>query len=158
MIRYPPQPPGDHGSSLVGHTDYGSITLLSCVLGGLQTLPPGASNEDAHWQYVKPEPNCVIVNLGDAMVEWSGDILRSNEHRVVSPPGKQTEYERFSIAYLLRPVRSVSMNRLVGGIIPSAAQDDKEDLSMSAEEWEAKKAMALKNGEDCARSRGGREI
>jgi isopenicillin N synthase-like dioxygenase len=158
MIRYPPKSVHDQGSSLLGHTDYGSITMLCNVLGGLQILPPGASNEDANWQYVKPEPNCVIINLGDALVEWTGDILRSNEHRVIAPPGKQADYARFSIVYLVRPERKVSMKRLIGGIIPSAAEDGKEELSFTAEEWEMRKAMALKAGADCARSRGGREI
>lgn len=75
MIPYPPQSPQDHGSSLLSHTDYGTITMLCNVLGGLQVLPPGASNEDSNWKYVKPEPNCVIINLGDALVEWTGDIV-----------------------------------------------------------------------------------
>ena len=158
MIRYPPQTPHDHGSSLLGHTDYGTITMLCNVLGGLQILPPGATHEDSNWQYVKPEPDCVLINLGDALVEWTGDILRSNEHRVVAAPGQQAEYVRFSVAYLVRPQRKVLMNRLIGGYIPSAAEDGKEELSLTAEEWEKKKAMALKAGADCARSRGGRDL
>ncbi|CAF9931894.1 MAG: hypothetical protein ALECFALPRED_005121 [Alectoria fallacina] len=158
MIRYPPQTPRDHGSSLLNHTDYGTITMLCNVLGGLQILPPGASNEDSNWQYVKPQPNCVIVNLGDALVEWTGDILRSNEHRVIAAPGKQAEHARFSVAFLVRPERKVSMKRLVGGKIPTAAEDGKEELSVSADEWELKKAVALIAGADCARSKGGREL
>lgn len=158
MIRYPPRCSQDHGSSLLSHTDYGTITMLCNVLGGLQTLPPGASNKDSDWQYVKPEPNCVVINLGDAMVEWTGDILRSNEHRVIAAPGKQAEHARFSVAYLMRPERNVSMKRLVGGYIPTAADDGKEELSVNAEEWQLRKTQALKNGADCARSRGGREL
>ena len=158
MIRYPPWSSQDHGTSLLSHTDYGTMTMLCNVLGGLQILPPGASNEDSNWQYVKPEPNCVIINLGDALVEWTGDILRSNEHRVVAAPGDQAEHTRFSVAYLMRPGRKVLMKRLVGGYIPTVAEDGTEELSLSAEEWEMKKAMALKAGADCARSRGGREL
>ena len=30
-----------------------------------------------------------IVNLGDAMVNFTNGLLRSNIHRVVSPPGEQ---------------------------------------------------------------------
>ena len=158
MIRYPPRSSQDHGSSLLSHTDYGTITMLCNVLGGLQVLPPGASNEDSTWQYVKPEPNCVIINLGDALVEWTGDILRSNEHRVIAAPGEQAEHTRYSVAYLMRPGRKVLMKRLVGGYIPTVAEDGTEELSLSAEEWEMQKAMALKAGADCARSRGGREL
>ena len=87
MIRYPPKTALDQGSSPLSHTDYGSIAMLCNVLGGLQILPPGTDDEDANWQYVKPEPNCLIINLGDALVAWTGDILRSNEHRVTAAPG-----------------------------------------------------------------------
>lgn len=77
---------------------------------------------------------------------------------MVAAPGKQAEHARFSVAYLMRPERKVSMKRLVGGYIPTATEDGKDELSMSAEEWEMKKAMALKSGADCARSKGGREL
>ena len=122
------------------------------------TDPIGQANKEENWQYVKPVPNNVIINLGDAMVEWTGQLLRSNEHRVTFAPGDQAEYPRYSIAYLIRPEKTISMKRLVGGYIPSAAKDGQEEILMSAEEWEMKKAMALKNGADCARSKGGREF
>ena len=135
------------------------ITGKSCcdVLRVL-TDPIGQSNKKENWQYVKPVPNNVIINLGDAMVDWTGQLLRSNEHRVTFAPGDQAKYPRYSIAYLIRPEKIISMKRLVGGYIPSAAKDGQEEILMSAEEWEMKKAMALKNGADCARSKGEREF
>ncbi|KAJ7226200.1 hypothetical protein C8J57DRAFT_1389997 [Mycena rebaudengoi] len=45
-------------------------------LGGLQVLIPGTEE----WQYVKPLPGHAICNLGNAMVIFSGGILRSNRH------------------------------------------------------------------------------
>lgn len=158
MMRYPPGFSKDNGSSLISHTDYGSITMLCNILGGLQILPPGASNDESNWQYVKPEPNCVIINLGDALVEWTGDILRSNQHRVIAAPGAQREHTRYSIAYLMRPGRKVPMKRLVGGYIPTAAEDGMEEQSVNAEEWELKKTTTLRAGADWPRSRGGREL
>ena len=89
LLRYPPWSLSRPGHSLISHTDIRTITMLSNVPGGLQILPPDAADEDVNWKYVKPEPDCVIINLGDAMVEWTGDILRSNKHRVVSALGKQ---------------------------------------------------------------------
>lgn len=109
LLRYPPWSSHDQGTSLITHPDIGPITMLSNVLGGLQILPPDAADEDANWQYIKPESDCVIINLGDAMVEWTGDILRSNKHRAVSAPGKQAEFERLSVGYLMRPELNVSM-------------------------------------------------
>ena len=34
-------------------------------------------------------PGCITVNLGDALMRWSGDALKSNYHRVRMPlPGE----------------------------------------------------------------------
>jgi hypothetical protein len=44
------------------------VRLLSVTHPG---LPPDAADEDVNWQYVKPEPDCAIINQGDAMVEWN---------------------------------------------------------------------------------------
>jgi hypothetical protein len=129
-----------------------------CNILRVLTDPIGRANKEENWQYVKPVPNNVIINLGDAMVEWTGQLLRSNEHRVTFAPGNQAEHPRYSIAYLVRPEKTISMKRLVGGYIPSAAEDGQEEVLMSAEEWEMKKAMALKNGADCAKSKGGRDF
>ena len=92
------------------------------------------------------------------MVEWTGRILRSNMHRVTFAPGDQTLYTRISVAYLVRGKVSATMKRLVGGIIPSAKQDGEDDFNVSVKEWEKRKQAAIKEGKDCARSRGGREL
>ncbi|CAG8953836.1 hypothetical protein HYFRA_00006728 [Hymenoscyphus fraxineus] len=149
MVRYPSQTTDDRRTALLPHTDYGTLTLLVSVLGGLQILPHGASE----WQYVEPKPGCVIVNVGDALVEWTGGVLRSNLHRATVPPGLQAECVRHSIAYLIRLGREIPMRRLVGGHIPAATAG--EDMDMTASEWEMKKTMALKAGADIARSHGG---
>ncbi|KAL2822226.1 hypothetical protein BDW59DRAFT_163819 [Aspergillus cavernicola] len=146
---------------LPAHTDFGSITLLANVLGGLQVLNPRGE-----WEWVRPEAGCLIVNMGDAMVEWTAGVLRSNMHRVVCAPGEQAGLRRVSFAMLVRPFKEARMERLVGGSIPSVERDREEGMEkigvgidgMTAWEWELKKAMALKEGRDCARSHGGREL
>lgn len=158
LLRYMPQPVGDRRTSLLGHTDIGSVTLLFNVLGGLQILPPGLDNVDENWRYVKPQPGCAILNLGDAMVEWTAGILRSNLHRVTYAPGEQADIPRYSVAYLVRPEPSVSMKRLGGGEVIPALREGEEDVEMDAREWERQKATAIQSGRDNARSRGGREI
>lgn len=160
MLRYPPQPPDDQRTSLLGHTDIGTLTILFNITGGLQLLAPGADPRDERsWFYIKPVPGCAIVNLGDAMVEWSAGILRSNMHRVTFAPGEQGKVTRYSLAYLVRPNGDAPMKRLSGGgsLIPGL-EDGEEDNMMNAREWEAYKAVAIRQGRDNARSRGGREI
>ena len=158
-IRYAPQPAADRRTSLLKHTDIGAITLLCSAVGGLQILTPGREPADeAAWKYVRPEPNCAIVNLGDSLVQWSGGILRSNMHRVTYAPGAQAEVSRHSLAYLVRGNHKVSMKRLKSEKIPSAAEDGEADMDLLCEEWELSKNKALRAGTDCAKSRGGRDL
>jgi isopenicillin N synthase-like dioxygenase len=160
MLRYPPQPEGDRRTAFLGHTDIGTITILFNVLGGLQILPPGMEATEENWRYVKPEPGCAIINLGDAMVEWSGGILRSNLHRVFFAPGEQATQERYSLAYAIRPEGVISMNRLAieGSAIRTAEEDGEVDLNCDANQWLARKSKGIREGKDTARSRGGREL
>ena len=109
--------------------------------------------------YIQPVPGCAIVNLGDAMVEWSAGILRSNMHRVTFAPGEQGKVDRYSLAYLVRAVGDASMRRLSGrgSLIPELNVGEEEN-ELNAKEWEVQKAIAIRSGRDNARSRGGREI
>ena len=159
MIKYAPQPLSDRRTSLLQHTDLGAITFLCSALGGLQVLTPGSDPDDeTAWRYIRPAPNCAIINIGDALVEWSGGILRSNMHRVTYAPGPQGDYTRYSVAYLVRGNKTVTMKRLRSDRIPSAAEDGEVDLDVLVEEWEVQKSKALTAGADCARSRGGRDF
>ena len=50
------------------------------------------------------------------------------------------------------------MKRLVGGKIPTVEEDGEEDFDIGVKEWEKMKAVAIKSGTDCARSKGGRGL
>lgn len=128
----------DLRTSMIHHTDFGTITLLANILGGLQILGPDRSPGDKDaWLWVRPQPGCLIVNLGDAMVQWAGGLLRSNVHRISFAPGEQRFSDRYSLALLVRPEREASMKNLTGH------GEDGEDGDLTAWEWEVKKAMAL---------------
>ena len=70
MPRSPPQTIGSHRTNLIGHTDLGSMVMLFNAVGGLQLLPAGSENVDENWVYIRPDPGCAVINLGDAMVQW----------------------------------------------------------------------------------------
>ncbi|CAJ2504947.1 Uu.00g123410.m01.CDS01 [Anthostomella pinea] len=132
----------DLRTALVHHTDFGTITLLANVVGGLQILSPEKSQSDeSGWLWARPEPGCLIVNIGDAMVQWTGGLLRSSMHRVRHAPGAQRFVNKYSVVYLALPERNAIMRRLVGKGI---AGDDGEDGNLTAWEWEVKKAVAMK--------------
>lgn len=138
MIKAPPQPVDDRKISLGEHTDFGSVTVLFNRLGGLQVLPPG---KDADWCYVKPLPNHAVINLGDAMVKFTHGRLRSNIHRVISPPGGQADSTRYSLVYFARPLNHVMMKRLEGSDgIPPLDKDEVEE-EINSQDWIIRRAL-----------------
>lgn len=142
----------DQRTSMVHHTDFGTITLLANLLGGLQVLNPDADASDENaWSWVRPQPGCLIVNLGDALVQWTGGLLRSNVHRIRYPPGEQVYHDRYSFAVLGRPELNASMKRMVG---PAS----EEDSDMTAWEWELKKRMSIIEGKAFVTSPAGKAL
>ncbi|KAL6990822.1 Gibberellin 2-beta-dioxygenase 8 [Sarracenia purpurea var. burkii] len=100
MNRYPPCPlmsPSSSSSSVLGlmpHTDSDFLTILhQDQIGGLQLV------KDGKWVSVKPNPDALIINIGDLFQAWSNGVYRSVEHRVVT----NKVSERFSTAYFLCP-------------------------------------------------------
>lgn len=82
--------------------DYGTITLLfQDDRGGLEVLSPKGGFVPA-----TPIPGTIVINAGDLLQRWSNDIIRSTEHRVVSPPTPPADDKypaRYSIAYFCNP-------------------------------------------------------
>ncbi|KAL9452720.1 hypothetical protein AB3S75_008500 [Citrus x aurantiifolia] len=94
MNRYPPCPVPSAIHGLMPHTDSDFLTILhQDEVGGLQLV------KDGKWIAVKPNPEALIVNIGDLFQAWSNDVYKSVEHRVVTNPST----ERFSIAYFFCP-------------------------------------------------------
>ncbi|XP_022886506.1 gibberellin 2-beta-dioxygenase 8 isoform X1 [Olea europaea var. sylvestris] len=94
MNRYPPCPMSSQMFGIMPHTDSDFLTVLhQDHIGGLQLV------KDGKWIAVKPNPEALVINIGDLMQAWSNNIYKSVEHRVVANELK----ERFSTAYFLCP-------------------------------------------------------
>ncbi|KAE8404938.1 oxidoreductase [Aspergillus pseudonomiae] len=132
--------------SFGGHTDMGIMTLLFNVAGGLQVLPPGAANVHENWQLIRPEPGCAVVNVADTLEQWTGGLLRSSLHRVVTAPGAQAMVPRRSVAYLLRPRQDASLARFVGGIVPPLKPGE-QDETRSVDEWNEWRSRQIMKGQ-----------
>ncbi|GAQ45164.1 hypothetical protein AtubIFM55763_006620 [Aspergillus tubingensis] len=140
--------------SFGGHTDLGTMTLLFNIAGGLQVLPAGCENIKEKWRYIKPEPGCAVVNVGDTLVEWTGGVLRSSLHRVVTAPGDQAKVQRESVAYLVRAKRTASLQRLQGGIIPPLLPGEEQE-TRTVDEWSEWRSRQIALGQLKPESRGG---
>ncbi|KAI9248158.1 hypothetical protein EDC94DRAFT_625303 [Helicostylum pulchrum] len=88
------------------HTDFDTLTLLFQRRPGESGLEvcPGreASTEFGHgdaWTAVSPEEGDIVCNIGDMIMRWSDDALKSNFHRVRAPGVGEYQGPRYSIAY-----------------------------------------------------------
>ncbi|EUC39951.1 hypothetical protein COCMIDRAFT_110053 [Bipolaris oryzae ATCC 44560] len=121
-------------ANLQAHTDWGTLTVLFNAIGGLQlylsdNVVPG---QRAGWKWVKPVAKSCLVNLGDAMVKWSAGEFKSNIHRVLTPPGEQHAFVRYSLAYFVRPNNDVPL-KPIGKF---------EEVAPTFQEWALRRAMA----------------
>ncbi|KAJ7119900.1 hypothetical protein C8R43DRAFT_959973 [Mycena crocata] len=105
LVYYPSVPAEDVQTEslarLAAHTDQTSISLL------LQDESGGLEFEDGHvpglFRSVPPIPGALVVNVGDFMMHWSNDTIRSAVHRVrplastITPDGMVPA--RYSIGY-----------------------------------------------------------
>ncbi|KAI9842225.1 MAG: hypothetical protein M1837_007370 [Sclerophora amabilis] len=144
IAKFPSQLAADRRVSFFPHTDFGTLTILFNRLGGLQILPPPA---DATWRYVRPIPGHAIVNLGDAMVKFTGSLMRSALHRVTYGPGAQAEQTRYSLGYFLRPEDCVILKRLEGSdVIPHPTPGEvSSDEALSSKEWLERRFSSIRH-------------
>ncbi|RYC66158.1 hypothetical protein CHU98_g70 [Xylaria longipes] len=75
--------------------------------GGLQVEDP---NQQGHFINATPMTNALIMNVGDLLMRWSNDYLKSTLHRVTLPsPARDSGVEpsmalsRYSIPYFVAP-------------------------------------------------------
>lgn len=97
FVYYPSQPPSSAVDQfgVAPHTDFGMLTLL-CQddVGGLQV-------QDAAGQWVQAPPikGSLVINVGDLLARWTGQMYRSTPHRVINASGK----ERLSLVLAFDP-------------------------------------------------------
>ncbi|KAH8698971.1 leucoanthocyanidin dioxygenase [Talaromyces proteolyticus] len=105
LIHYPASENTPEGTWRAGsHTDIGILTLLFQREGedGLEICPGRESHSSfAMGDVFTPLPahtGPIVVNIGDMLMAWSDDRLKSNFHRVRAKDAGKTP-SRYSIAY-----------------------------------------------------------
>ncbi|KAK9786484.1 hypothetical protein WJX73_001127 [Symbiochloris irregularis] len=109
------------------HCDFETITLLFARGAGLEVCPGREStSEHAHgdeWTECPAIPGAITVNIGDALMRWSDDALKSNYHRVRMPLPGESRGSRFSIAYFNQANKSAVIEGKKGIYPPISAED-----------------------------------
>lgn len=95
------------------HTDYGSLTLLFALSGGLEIM------KDGSFIPVPINPDNIIVNAGDLLEYWTDRRVKSTLHRVVveevsANSSVNVVPDRYSIAYFCHPDDETPLT-LIGG-------------------------------------------
>jgi len=141
LTKKTPHPTDSNQIGLVAHTDFGSITILFNWLGGLQIKSKSPHNP-GEWEYVKPLAGHAIINLGDAMVIFTSDELKSAKHRVVPAPGEQVNVDRYSVVYFVRPADETKLMAVYGDKVGK----EKEQVVYTMKEWIGKRVIELQSG------------
>jgi isopenicillin N synthase-like dioxygenase len=114
--------------------DYGTITLLfQDNRGGLEVLSPKSGFVPA-----TPIPDTIVINAGDLLQRWSNDVIRSTEHRVVSPTTPPTDDRypaRYSIAYFCNPNWDATIECLSGCYGDTAGGREKRYSPINTHEY-----------------------
>ncbi|KAL7422068.1 hypothetical protein Q5752_003843 [Cryptotrichosporon argae] len=120
LLRYPAAPwevfeSGEKGR-ISAHTDFSTCTFLfQDQAGGLEVEDP---HEPGKFVVAPPIRGAIVFNIGDFMMRWSNDDLKSTLHRVRAPPrrpehGDMTP-ERFSIPYFCSANKDKVIDALPG--------------------------------------------
>ena len=73
-------------------------------------------SRDGEWLFVPPVEGAIVVNVGDLLMRWSNDVLRSTPHCVMDDPRIVGDVvpARYSMAYFCNPSRDTLSS---GGIL-----------------------------------------
>ncbi len=106
------------------HTDFDCLTLLfqRAGQGGLQVCP-GKDSEAQAWTPIEPADDVITCNIGDMLMRWSDDALKSNFHRVRNPGPDEYQGSRYSIAFFAQANRDAVIAGPAGKYAPITAAD-----------------------------------
>ncbi|KAL1407904.1 hypothetical protein Q8F55_007340 [Vanrija albida] len=101
------------------HADFDILTMLfqRDGEGGLEVCPGRVVVDDygmgADWLPVEARSDRIVCNIGDQLMRWSDDRLKSTYHRVRLPEGDEPRGPRYSIAFF---------NQARGGVLIQGPQ------------------------------------
>jgi isopenicillin N synthase-like dioxygenase len=99
---FPIENPDEVPEGAVRAAEHEDINLITLLLGasakGLQVL-----GSDGAWIEAKPQPDEIVINVGDMLQRLTNNHLKSTTHRVVNPPREEMHLPRYSMPFFLHP-------------------------------------------------------
>lgn len=140
LIKYPVPEFTSNSQPLASHTDYGSITLIFTTSPGLQVLKENKSSAansqtQSQWYDIPPKNGYAIVNCGDALSLFSGNVIRSNVHRVTSHASRGSSSPRYSLGYFARPENDQILRPLRSPLIQTPHLELEKTEGIRTSEW-----------------------
>lgn len=91
------------------HTDFDCLTMVfqKTGQGGLQVCAGKDAEVDLSWNSVPAVDGIITCNIGDMLMRWSDDQLKSTLHRVRMPRAGEYTGERYSMAYFCQANRDI---------------------------------------------------
>lgn len=95
------------------HCDFDCLTLLFQRSGdhGLEVCPGREAHTDFgygdEWTPVAARTGDIVINIGDMLMSWSDDKLKSNFHRVRMPREGENTKDRYTIAWFSQANKDV---------------------------------------------------
>ncbi|MEM6264818.1 MAG: 2-oxoglutarate and iron-dependent oxygenase domain-containing protein [Bacteroidota bacterium] len=142
-IHYFPIPePDDIPDGAVRAAEHEDINLITLLIGasaeGLQVL-----NAEGEWIAANPNPDEIVINVGDMLQRLTNSRLKSTTHRVVNPPKESMHLPRYSMPFFLHPRSEMDLTSLESCI---SEETPKQFSDMTAGEYldERLKEIGLK--------------
>ena len=108
------------------HTDFDCLTMVFQKegQGGLQACAgKDARKGIQQWADVKPLAGVITCNIGDMLMRWSDDQLKSTLHRVCMPKPSEQQKPRYSMAYFCQANKSAIIQGPAKSYQPITAED-----------------------------------
>jgi hypothetical protein len=139
-----------------GHTDVGIITLLFNFVRELQVLPAGSTNVDENWRYIRPQPDCALINIADTLTRWTVEYFEAQFIALCLLQELRLNVRVKFQAYLVRAEKGTTMQRRRGGSVIPPLGDGQEDDRRDVDSWAVWRAEQIIDGSLKPESRGGR--
>lgn len=106
--------------------------LFRQPIAALQILNP-----ENQWQWVKPYPNSITVNIADVLQFWTAGYLKSSIHRVAAPPPDQAHLDRLGILYFSRPAHDLPLKTVDSPLLERLGlkPENDEAAGIKAGDW-----------------------